>query len=52
MRREARVRLVVTKDLEGERSPGRTGRLSIGNDRAGVTDSMAEQGLEADAPVQ
>jgi hypothetical protein len=48
--REARVRLVVRKDLEGERSPGRRGRLPIGNDRADATDSMAEQGLEADVP--
>jgi hypothetical protein len=48
--RETRVRLVVRKDLEGERSPGRRGRLPVGNDRADATDSMAEQGLEADVP--
>jgi hypothetical protein len=48
---EARVRLVVRKDLEGERSPGRRGRLPVGNDRADATDSMTEQGLEADVPA-
>jgi hypothetical protein len=41
--------LVARKDLEGERSPGRTGRLPAGNGRVGVTDSMAEQRLEVDA---
>jgi hypothetical protein len=43
---------VVRKDLEGERSPGRAGRLPAGNGGVDVTDSMMEQGLEADAPVR
>jgi hypothetical protein len=48
---EARDASVARKDLEGERSPGRRGRLAIGNDRVGVTDSKTEQGHEADARV-
>jgi len=43
----ARVHAVSAKDLEGERSPGRIGRLPSGNGRAGVTDSPAEESLEA-----
>jgi hypothetical protein len=40
------------KDLEGERSPGRIGHPPAGNGRMGVTDSTAEESLEADAPVK
>jgi hypothetical protein len=48
----ARVLSSLRKDLEGERSPGRIGHPPAGNGRMGVTDSTAEQGLEADAPVK